>query len=79
MLNDDDLKALAERIPAITTYAVIASWVDVEESADDWDDWDHIHYCTDWPTACDTKRMIEADGLAAYIIEPEGVTDDLEA
>lgn len=79
MLNDDDLKALAERIPAITTYAVIASWVDVEESADDWDDWGHIHYCTDWPTACDTKRMIEADGLAAYIIEPEGVTDDLEA
>ena len=79
MLNETELHTLAERIPALTTYAVIASWVDVEETADNWDDWDHIHYCPDWPTACDTKRMIEADGLAAYIIEPEGVTDDLEA
>lgn len=79
MLNDDELQALAERIPAQKPYAVIASWADQAESADDWDDWEHIHFCDDWAQACDTKRMIEADGLAAYIIEPEGVYEDIEA
>jgi hypothetical protein len=79
MLNDDELQSLAEMIPAKATYAVLASWRDIEESADDWNDWEHIQFFDDWAQACDAKRRIEADGLAAYIIEPEGVTDDLEA
>lgn len=76
MLNEVELQKVAEMIPAKTPYAVIASWEDVEETADEWDDMEHVHYCTDWTQACDTKRRIEADGLAAYIVEPEAPFED---
>lgn len=72
MMNKTELDKLSTLISAKARYAVIASWEDQEETADEWDDFDHIHYCNDWTSACDTKRMIESEGLAAYIIEPEG-------
>ena len=50
MLTKDELEKIAERIPAKSRYAVIASWAD----------------------ARDKRRAIEADGLAAYIVEPAG-------
>lgn len=78
MLNTEELQTLAEMIPARAPYAVIASWADTEESADDWNDWEHVRFCHDWVEACDVKRQIEADGLAAYIIEPEGPHEDIE-
>ena len=78
MLNEVELQKVAEMIPAKTPYAVIASWEDVEETADEWDDMEHVHYCYDWAQACDTKRMVEADGLAAYIVEPEAPFEDIE-
>lgn len=78
MLNEVELQKVAEMIPAKTPYAVIASWADVEETADEWDDIEHVHYCYDWAQACDTRRMVEreADGLIAYIIEPEAPFED---
>lgn len=80
MLNEVELQKVAEMIPAKTPYAVIASWVDVEETADEWDDMEHVHYCNDWAQACDVRRMVEreADGLIAYIIEPEAPFEDIE-
>ena len=79
MLNETELGTLAQMIPAKTAYAVIASWSDIDETAQDWDDWEHIHFCNDWASACDARRLIESEGLKAYIIEPEGVIDELEA
>ena len=76
MLTQESLKTIAKMIPAKTRYAVIASWADLEETADDWDDMEHVHYCSDWSSACDVKRTIESEGLAAYIIEPEGETTE---
>jgi hypothetical protein len=78
MLSKESLEAIAKMIPAKTHYAVIASWEDVEETADDWDDMEHVHFCNDWESACDTKRMVEAEGLAAYIVEPEGEATEEE-
>ena len=75
MLSKDELEKIAEMIPAKTKYAVIASWADVEETADTWDDLEHVHYCRDWVEACDAKRTFETDGdggLVAYIVEPSG-------
>jgi hypothetical protein len=79
MLSDESLEAIAKMIPAKTRYAIIASWEDVEETADDWDDMEHVHFCKDWESACDTKRMIEAEALAAYIVEPKGPFEEIEA
>lgn len=79
MLNETELEQIAQMIPAKTAYAVIASWSDIDETAQDWDDWEHIHFCHDWASACDARRLIESEGLKAYIIEPEGVIDELEA
>ena len=78
MLSKESLETIAKMIPAKTPYAVIASWADVEETADEWDDMEHVHYCNDWVQACDTRRRIEADGLAAYIVEPEGEATEEE-
>lgn len=79
MLNETELEQIAQMIPAKTTYAVIASWSDIDETASEWNDWEHIHFCNDWASACDARRLIESEGLKAYIIEPEGVVDELEA
>lgn len=70
MLNEQELNKLAQMIPAKTRYAVIASWADVEETAEEWDDFEHVDYRNRWEDACDCKRRIEADGLMAYIVEP---------
>lgn len=72
MLTKDELEQIAERIPAKSRYAVIASWADRDETADEWDDLEHVRFCCDWADACDKRRAIEADGLAAYIVEPAG-------
>lgn len=78
MLSKESLETIAKMIPAKTRYAVVASWEDVEETADEWDDMEHVHYCNDWASACDVKRTIESEGLAAYIIEPEGEATEEE-
>lgn len=41
MLNEQELNKLAQMIPAKARYAVIASWADVEETAEEWDDFEH--------------------------------------
>lgn len=70
MLSNEELSKLESMIPAKTRYAVIASWIGVEESAEEWDDFEHVDYRNRWDDACDCKRRIEADGLMAYIVEP---------
>ena len=70
MLNEQEMNKLAQMIPAKTRYAVIASWADVEETAEEWDDFEHVDYRNRWEDACDCKRRIEAEGLMAYIVEP---------
>ena len=75
MLDKDELERIAEMIPARTKYAVIASWADADETAETWDDLEHVHYCATWADACDAKRTIERDGdggLVGYIVEPSG-------
>lgn len=42
MLDKDNLEKIAERIPAKTKYAVIASWAETEETAETWDDLEHV-------------------------------------
>ena len=72
MLDAHELEKLAKMIPANARYAVIASWPDREETAEEWDDFDHVHYTNNYVDACNTKRQVE-DGyepLIAYIIEP---------
>lgn len=78
MLSQESLETIAKRIPAKTPYAVLASWKDVEETTEEWNDLEHVHFCHDWASACDAKRIIEAEGLAAYIVEPEGPFEDIE-
>lgn len=78
MISNEELSKLESMIPAKARYAVIASWVGVEESAGEWDDFEHVDYRNRWEDACDCKRRIEADGLMAYIIEPTGDCDDNE-
>lgn len=82
MLNEQELNKLAQMIPAKAPFAVIASWNDAEETADEWDDHEHVHFCRDWVEACDTKRAVESEcggDLMAYIIEPaQPLGDDNE-
>lgn len=82
MLDKDELEKIAERIPARTKYAVIASWAETDETADTWDDLEHVHYCYTWADACDARRAVEADGdggLVAYIVEPSGPYAEADA
>lgn len=74
MLNLNELVKISEMIPAKTRYAVIASFADVTETADTWDDLDHVHYCQTWLEACEAKRTIERESdneLVGYITAPQ--------
>jgi hypothetical protein len=79
MLSQESIETISKKIPAKTPYAVIASWEDAEETAKDWNDFEHVIYCDDWVQACNEKRRIESECLAAYIIEPQGPFEDIEA
>lgn len=78
MLSKESLDAIAKRIPARLHYAVISSWKDQKEDADSWDDYDHVQYFRSWEEACSEKQWLERQGLAAYVIEPEGPFEEIE-
>jgi hypothetical protein len=78
MLDAMELEKIEEMIPAKSHYAVIASWRYADETAETWDDLEHVHYCNDWAAACEARRAIEAEGLEGYIIEPAGPWEDDE-
>ena len=79
MLSDESLEAIAKKIPARLTYAVISSWKEQEEDAGSWDDYEHVQYFRSWEDACSEKQWLERQGLAAYIVEPKGPFEEIEA
>jgi hypothetical protein len=77
MLSEETLETLAEMIPAKSTYAVIVPFNEISDP-EDLRDLKLIRYFDDWTEACDAKRELESEGIIGYLIEPEGVVDDIE-
>lgn len=77
MLSEETLETLAEMIPAKSTYAVIVPFNEFSDP-EDLRDLKLIRYFDDWTEACDAKRELQSEGIIGYLIEPEGVVDDIE-
>jgi len=77
MLSEETLETLAEMIPAKSTYAVIIPFNEISDP-EDLRDLKLIRYFDDWTEAYDAKRELESEGIIGYLIEPEGVVDDIE-